>query len=358
LTLLHDARQVAELTAALVAIDSVNPALVPGGAGEAEIAAFVARWCEHAGLEVELDEPAPGRPSVIATARGSGGGRSLMLNAHTDTVGADGTAPPRVDGHRLYGRGAFDMKGSLAACLVATAAAAQRDLAGDVILTAVSDEEHASLGTASVLQSHRADGCIVTEPTGLRPCIAHKGFVWAEIETQGRAAHGSRPELGADAIARMGPVLTALTELSERLKQRPHPLLGPPSVHASLISGGQELSSYPERCVLAIERRTLPGESDEAIRRELEALGGTLTMGLTRPPFEAHDEELIRLVSTEQPIADPAWMDSALTAAAGIPTIVFGPAGAGAHAAEEWVDLESVVRCAETLLDAATQWCG
>jgi acetylornithine deacetylase len=326
---------------------------VPGGAGEAKIAAFVRGWCEDAGLRTEIDEPAPGRPSVIATARGTGGGRSLMLNAHLDTVG--GSVPQRIDGHRLHGRGAFDMKASVAACLVAGAAA--RGLRGDVILTLVSDEEHASLGTASVLEKVTADGCIVTEPTGLRACVAHKGFVWAEIETRGKAAHGSRPEFGEDAIVRMGPVLTRLDELGERLKQTEHPLLGPPSVHASLIEGGQELSSYPERCTLQIERRTLPGETDDAVREELQALGGTLTMGLSRPPFEADDDELIRLVSTEEPIGDPAWMDSALTAAKGIPTVVFGPAGAGAHAADEWVDLDSVVRCAQTLLGAAERWC-
>jgi acetylornithine deacetylase len=353
LTLRHDAREIAELTAALVAIDSVNPALVAGGAGEAEIAAYVERWLKDAGLHTEIDEPAPGRPSVIATAKGSGGGRSLMLNAHLDTVGGD--VPQRIDGHRLHGRGAFDMKASVAACMVVAAAA--HNLRGDLIVTLVSDEEHASLGTASVLEQHTADGCIVTEPTGLRACVAHKGFVWAELETRGRAAHGSRPEFGEDAIVRMGPVLVALDELSERLKQRAHPLLGPPSIHASLIEGGQELSSYPERCALQVERRTLPGETDEAVREELAALGGALTMGLSRPPFEADNQELIELVSTAEPIGDPAWMESALTARAGIPTVVFGPAGAGAHAAEEWVDLDSVVRCAETLLAAAERWC-
>jgi acetylornithine deacetylase len=313
----------------------------------------VQRWLRDAGLRTEIDEPAPGRPSVIATATGTGGGRSLMLNAHLDTVGGD--VPQRIDGNRLHGRGAFDMKASAAACLVV--AAAVHDLRGDLIVTLVCDEEHASLGTASVLSRCTADGCIVTEPTGLRACVAHKGFVWAEIETHGKAAHGSRPDLGEDAIVRMGPVLVRLDELGARLQQHDHPLLGSPSVHASLIAGGQELSSYPERCTLQIERRTLPGETDEAVRHELEQLGGTLTMGLTRPPFQAEDEELIRLVSADAPIGHPAWMDSALTAQQGIPTVVFGPAGEGAHAADEWVELDSVVRCAETLLAAAERWC-
>jgi acetylornithine deacetylase len=364
-----DPAAVAELLAALVAIDSVNPDLVPGGAGEAEIAAFVAGWLTQAGLAVELDEPAPGRPSVIATARGRGGGRSLMLNAHLDTVGVEGMAAahaPRIAGGRLYGRGAFDMKGSLAACMVAAAHAAGAGLAGDVILTAVSDEEYASVGTQSVLKRVRADACIVTEPTALRVCVAHKGFVWADVETHGRAAHGSRPELGVDAIAAMGPVLVGLGAEAARLAARTHPLLGPGSVHASLIAGGQELSSYPESCRLALERRTLPGETPEDVRAELAALlpaGATLKMGLARDPFEvALDEPVVRCLlahaASPEPIGDPAWMDSALTSAAGIPTVVFGPAGAGAHAVEEWVDLESVVRCAEVLVTAARELCG
>jgi acetylornithine deacetylase len=254
-----------ELTAALVRIDSVNPDLVPGGAGEAEIAVFVAGWLRDAGLDVEVQEAAPGRPNVIATARGRGGGHSLMLNAHMDTVGVEGMArphDPQVRDGRLYGRGAYDMKGSLAACMLAAARVADEGLAGDVIVTAVADEEFASVGTQAVLAAHRADAAIVTEPTSLRVCVAHRGFVWAELETAGRAAHGSRPREGVDAITGMAPVLNRLAELQRRLDESPpHPLVGPPSVHASLIEGGQELSSYPARCLLSIERRTNPGET-------------------------------------------------------------------------------------------------
>ena len=258
-----------QLVAELVSIDSVNPDLVPGGAGEEEIAAFVAGWLGDAGLEVELVEAAPGRPSVVAVAPGRGGGASLMLNAHMDTVGVEGmTLPfsPETRDGRLYGRGSYDMKAGLAACMLAGSRLAAEELGGDVVVSAVADEEHASIGTRSVLERRRTDAAIVTEPTGLGVCIAHKGFVWAEIEVEGRAAHGSRPAEGRDAITAMAPVLTRLAELQATLDSASgHPLVGPGSVHASLIEGGQELSSYPASCLLSLERRTAPGESDERL---------------------------------------------------------------------------------------------
>ena len=251
-----------DLISSLVSIESVNPDLVPGGSGESAIAAFVASWLREAGLEVTIVEPVAGRPSVVGVLHGSGGGRSLMLNAHMDTVGAGGMADafnPVVRGGRFYGRGAYDMKGSLAAIMHAARRAPR--LRGDLIVCAVADEEVASSGTEAVLSQFRADFGIVTEPTGLRLCLAHKGFVWLEVEMAGVAAHGSRADLGVDAIAQMGPVLTRLMDLAESLRSgRSHPLLGTGSIHASLIEGGQELSTYPARCVLKIERRTIPGE--------------------------------------------------------------------------------------------------
>src|SRR5215217_6646015 len=268
--------EVAALTAELVAIDSTNPDLVPGGAGEVEIARFVAKWLESVGLEVELRELGPGRANVIAVARGSGGGRTLMLNAHMDVVGAGGmTQPwtPRIDGTRLYGRGAYDMKASLAAIMLAGREAARLQLRGDVIVTAVADEEFASIGVQDVIRHMRADAAVVTEPTGLELCVAHKGFVWLEVETRGVASHGSLPEEGVDAIAKMGPVLTGLAALDRELRSRQgHQLLGPSSVHASLIRGGQELSTYPDRCLLSIERRTIPGETIADVEDQLTAI--------------------------------------------------------------------------------------
>ena len=206
----------AELAAQLVAIDSVNPTLVPAGGGEAAVAAVFAEWLERAGLEVHVEEVAPGRPNVVGIARGSGGGRTLVLNGHLDTVGLlepDGGLAPRVEGGRLYGRGAYDMKASLAAIASAGAECARLGLRGDVIVAAVVDEEAASIGTEALLERWPADAAIVAEPTDERLCIAHRGWLAFDIETHGRAAHGSRPDLGIDAIAKMGPVLTAIEEL-------------------------------------------------------------------------------------------------------------------------------------------------
>ena len=264
------------LAAELVAIESVNPGLIAGAAGEERIARHVAGWCEAAGLEVVVEEVAPGRPNVVAVARGSGGGRSLLMDTHTDTVDVAGMEAPfsaRIEGGRLYGRGAYDMKGALAAAMVATARALRLHLRGDVILAAVVDEEVGSIGTERLVESTRADAAIVAEPTELRVCIAHRGFLGFEIEVRGRAAHGSRPDLGIDAIARMGHVLVRLEALDAALRAGSgHPLLGTGSLLASLIEGGQEYSSYPARCLLTGERRLIPGETRSQVEEELERL--------------------------------------------------------------------------------------
>ncbi|HYY74975.1 MAG TPA: M20/M25/M40 family metallo-hydrolase [Gaiellaceae bacterium] len=363
-------QSLAELTAELVCRDSVNPELVQDGAGEGEIARFVAAWLEGAGLEIELDEVAPGRFNSVGVARGTGGGRSLMLNAHLDTVGVAGMEAafePRLEDGRLYGRGAYDMKASLAASMLAGAEAARRDLRGDVIVTAVCDEEAASIGTARIAERYSADAAIVTEPTEERLALAHKGFVAWEIEVTGRAAHGSRPDLGIDAIARMGHVLVRVEELDRRLRAEPtHPLLGSGSLHASLVEGGQEFSSYPARCLLRGERRTIPGESLAQVEGELAVLLGDIEgethVVFSREPFEVERaEEIVELVfrraGEPEIVGVPFWADSALLAAAGIPTVLFGPAGGGAHAVVEWVDLGSAERCLETYTAVAADFC-
>jgi acetylornithine deacetylase len=371
-----------ELLRHLVAIDSINPDLVSGGAGEGEIARFVARWLAAAGVEVMMDEPVAGRPSVIGIVRGSGGGKSLLLNAHMDTVGVTGMQRPHepvIEGTRLYGRGAYDMKGGLAAIMLATARTKKLALRGDVILTAVADEEFASIGTQSIVKQWHADAAIVTEPTALQVCVAHKGFLWFEIVTQGTAAHGSRPDLGRDAIVKMGHVLVSLEQLNQTLQTRPaHRLLGHGSLHASLIQGGQELSSYPEQCILQIERRTLPGETSEAVETEFQNLlqqlratdatfEASLKTTLERAPFEvAEDAAIVQLVRQQagellgrapEIVSNAAWMDAALLSATGTPTVVFGPGGAGAHAVIEWSDLEQVKQCSDVILRVTQQLC-
>ena len=353
-----------ELAAALVAIDSVNPALVPGGAGEREIAFFVANWCLTHGFEVEVlgNE----RPSVVAIKRGSGGGRSLLLNGHLDTVGVAGMETPfepRLEGDRLYGRGAYDMKGALAAIMLA--ARDLTELRGDLIVTLVADEELASLGTEAVVGHVSADAAIVVEPTELRVAIAHRGFVGFELETEGVAAHGSRPDLGVDAIAKMGLILVALAELDERLQAgSAHPLVGTASLHASLIEGGQELSSFPARCVLTGERRTIPGETVEQVEEELHAIAGEAALRiiasrdpLTADPTHPFAELVRRIADAGDYIGALFWTDAALFAGAGIPTVLFGPSGEGAHAVVEWVSLASLDRVREVVRSVATAWC-
>jgi acetylornithine deacetylase len=358
-----------ELLERLVSIDSVNPTIVAGGAGEAALARFVAAWLEERGVEVQLEELGPSRANVVGRVPGTGGGRSLMLNAHLDTVGLggpDGALTPRVEGTRLYGRGAQDMKGSLAAIMLVAAAAVDLRLAGDVIVTAVADEEALSIGAERIARTVRADAAIVAEPTDMRIAVAHRGFVWLELETRGRAAHGARFDLGEDAIVRMGPSLVALQELDDRLAAgATHPLLGRASVHASLIEGGTELSTYPARCVVKLERRTLPGESVAGVEAELRAVadGAAVRSFFAREPLETpRDADIVQVLSRHaggaEVVGVPFWTDAALFAAAGIPTVVFGPSGDGLHTETEWVDLESVDRVREILLATVTDFCG
>jgi acetylornithine deacetylase len=371
------------LTSELVAIESVNPDLVASGSGEGAIAAFVATWLRDQGLEVEIIAPNPSRPSVVGVLKGGGGGSSLMFNAHLDTVGAgnmvDPFTPVSRDG-RIQGRGAYDMKGGLAAIMLTAKEAKHLGLKGDLIVTAVADEEVASFGTSAVLERYRADAAIVAEATELRLCVAHKGFVWLEAEVQGVAAHGSLWEAGVDAISHAGRIATGILDLGRKLRTGPsHPLLGRGSVHASLIEGGQELSTYPARCVIGIERRTIPGEDAASALDELEGLiadarhhdpelKAAARVLLERPPSEVDaDHRLARAVASaardalgEQPetIGVPYWMDMALLNGAGIPTVCFGPTGAGEHADVEWVEVASLEACVRTYLQAAQSLCG
>ncbi|MBI4501938.1 MAG: ArgE/DapE family deacylase [Gemmatimonadetes bacterium] len=371
--------------ARLVQINSVNPGLSAKGQGESEIASFVIETLERLGLDVSVHEPEPGRVSVVGVLRGRGGGKSLMLNAHYDTVGVEGMPEPfsgTVRNGKLYGRGAYDMKGSLAAQIGAAKALVDAGvrLAGDLLIAAVADEEVASIGTADLVSRYRVDGAIVTEPTALKICLAHKGFVWLEVETQGRAAHGSKFELGIDANMRMGRVLAELERLERDVRSRkPHPLVGPPSLHAATLQGGTGLSTYAASCRLGIERRTVPGESERQVVGEIQDIvnrlskadGGfaaTVKTLLAREPFEVKPEAgIVRSLAAastnvlgQQPpfVGDTPWMDSALLSAAGVETVVMGPAGAGAHAAEEWVDIESAMKLAEILADTAVRYCG
>lgn len=368
----------------LVRINSINPTLEAGGPGESAIAEYLARTFQRLGLTVDQHEPAPGRVSVVGRLKGKGPGRSLMLNGHVDTVGVAGMPEPfsgAIRDGKLYGRGSYDMKGSIAAAVGAAKALvdAGAPFNGELLVAAVADEEDASLGTADLVGKYQLDAAIVTEPTHLEICLAHKGFVWIEVETLGRAAHGSRFDLGVDANMAMGRFLAALSELERDLRKRlPHSLVGPPSLHAAVLRGGSAPSVYAARCTLTIERRTIPGETEASAVREVQQLIDRLAAAdpsfkasaksvLARGPFEVPSEAgIVKVVrqaaervlgKTPTFCGQTPWMDSALLAAAGVPTVVIGPAGAGAHAAEEWVDTESVVQLAAILADAVAEFC-
>jgi len=368
----------------LVQINSINPTLAPGAPGEKEIAAYITSSLRAQGIEAEIVEPEPGRTSVLGRVRGTGGGRSLMLNAHVDTVDVQGMADPfsgAIRQGRLYGRGSFDMKGSLAACMTAAKSVRESgsNLRGDVLVAAVADEEYGSLGTRDLLTRVRPNGAIVTEPTALETCLAHKGYLWIRVEVEGRAAHGSRFQLGIDANMKMGAFLHGLAKLEKELRARsPHALVGPPSLHAATLNGGSGLSTYAASSVLQIERRTVPGETAGQAVAEIQAIVDAVSAQdpdfhaaveafFVRDPFEVSpgaaivqtvDRAAAKVRGTAPShIGDTPWMDAALLQAAGVETVVFGAAGAGAHASEEWVDVESVVQLAEILAVAAMEYC-
>jgi acetylornithine deacetylase len=380
-----DAAYVRETLAQLVRINSINPDLVPGAPGEARLAEWVAGELGRLGCTITRREPRPGRVSVAGTLPGSGGGSSLMLYAHSDTVGVEGMEEPfsgDVKDGRLYGRGAYDMKGGLAACLAAVKSLRDSGtrLRGAVTVCAVADEETESLGMRDLLTVVRTDAAIVTEPTELDVYIAHKGFCWIEVETLGRAAHGSRYQDGIDANLRMGRFLAELERLERQVRGgASHRLLGSPSLHAAVLRGGTGLSTYAASCVLQIERRTLPDETPAAVLAEVETILESLRAAdpgfeararllLARPGYEGSAESAIARsvisAAAEQLGRAPAisgaayWMDAALIAEAGIETVVIGAAGTGAHAAVEWVELSSVVTLAGILTDAAVRYCG
>jgi acetylornithine deacetylase len=370
-----------ELLHQLVAIDSVNPSLAATGVGESTIAMAIAEHLRSLGLEVQMQEAAPGRPNVVGVFDTGAPGRSLMFCGHTDTVGVDGMeAPfsPVVRDGRLYGRGAQDMKGGLAAMIdAARVLRDRRPLRGRLIVAAVIDEEFASLGADALVREWKADAAVVTEPTDLHIGIGHKGFAWFEIETTGRAAHGSRPAEGRDAILRMGRVLARLEQLDRELQARsPHPVMGVPSLHASLIDGGREWSSYPDRCRLRMERRMIGGESAESVEAEV----GRLLDGLRAHDagFEADCRLVFSRPSYETPAQHPLpqmlrrqtasrgidanetgmsfWTDAAVLGSAGIPSVLFGPGGAGLHSPTEYVRIGEVMACRDVLAGLAEEW--
>ena len=393
------------ILARLVSINSVNPQLETGGAGEAEIGALIADELRGLGLEVELDEIAPGRVNVTGIVRGSGPGsgpgrgRNLMINGHMDTVGISGMDAPlaaRMEDGKLYGRGAYDMKSGLAGMLGAAHLLVESGdkLEGDLVLTFVADEEYASIGAEAVAKAWgakggaarrgRVDAAIVTEPTDMHICPAHRGFAVYSITTKGKTAHGGRHEDGRDANAMMGLLLAELHAHAQVLPRRlQHELCGSASIHVPIVEGGRSLFIYSHACRIKVERRTLPGETEASVRSEIEALmesasmraaasgaafEADLELELWRDPWEiniSHDivkalERAGSGVEAFRPgfIGHGWWEDSAILGAAGIPSVVMGAAGGGIHQDVEWADLDSVAGLAELLYRTARQFCG
>jgi len=371
--------EVLKILQSLIATPSVNPTLAPDeGAGEEAIARVAREWLAERGVKAWVEEVAPRRANCVAEV-GVGKAPSIVFCAHLDTVSTVGmTIPPfegRVEGNRVYGRGSYDMKGSAAAILCAAAALARESFPGRVLVALVADEEYASMGAQDFLKRHKADACVLTEPSEGRLILAHKGFIWVEITTKGRAAHGSRWDLGVSAIGKMGRIIAAVERFDQQeLRKRTHPLVGPASQHCSLIQGGSGLSTYAEKCTMKLERRTLPGEEPAKVLKELEAVirsageEAEVRLLLTQPPLSCEANSRIAASVREAATAVTGrgpevagvsyWMDAALFAAAGIPTVNYGPGGEGAHAAVEWVDLDSVVACAKVLVETARRFCG
>ncbi|MFL5637784.1 MAG: ArgE/DapE family deacylase [Gemmatimonadaceae bacterium] len=371
------------LARALIKIDSRNPTLAPDSPGEGSCAHALAAVLTEWGFSVELIDAAPGRPNVVARF-GPSGAPALMLNGHLDVVGVEGMVhepfEAALEGDRIFGRGAADMKGGLAAmCAAAVHGTASRPKR-QIVLSAVVDEEYESLGMRALIRAGvRADAAIITEPTRLAICPAHRGFAWIDIAFKGRAAHGSRYDIGVDAITHAGLVLAELDKLERARESGPrHPLLGRGSLHASKIRGGVGMSTYPEECELAIERRTLPGESAElamkeitdactAVRASNPRLDARVTLSTAQLPSEVSlDSAIVKSLSRalddeKLPIrveGFPAWTDAALLNEAGIPTVCFGPGDiALAHAAEEFVRVEEIELATRVLTRVVREWC-
>lgn len=379
-----DVCYITETLQKLVQINSVNPSLDSGGAGEKEIGQYIAGEMSRMGISVEIDEPEPGRLNVTGTLHGSGGGKSLMLNAHTDTVGVAGMKDPfsgAVKDGKLYGRGAFDMKGSIAAILEVAKKLTdlKQTLKGDIIFSFVADEEYESLGAIQLAKKCRVDAAIVAEPTDLDICLAHRGFGVFKIVTEGKTAHGGKHRQGIDANTKMGLLLAELDHYSRQLSdQKKHPLCGEASMHVPLIEGGKSLFIYSNRCTIYAERRTLPGETQEEVLAELKKIidkleakdpdfKASISCEIWRDPYEIdsnssivkHLSKVSEKILENQPryIGHTWWEDSAIFGHAGIETVIIGPKGGGIHEDVEWVEIDSVKKLSEILHQTAIAYC-
>jgi len=379
-----DRDDVVHLLKSLIEIESVNPHM--DGSGETEVSNFIVDHLESLGMDVIIQDVVDDRSNVIGILRGEEGNRRLMMNGHTDTVGVkrmtiDPFNPVMKNGN-IHGRGACDMKGPLVGMMIAAKALVDSGikLKGDLVLSAVVDEEYKSIGTEKLIQEHSADAVIVGEPTNFDVGIAHKGFVWLEIETYGKAAHGSIPEEGVDAIVQMVKVISQITNLEKKYARKQHDLVGTPKIHTSLIEGGSEWSVVPDLCRLRLERRTIPGETSSTVIEEISQILNELSAEdpllnakiqnlFERQPMEiAPDEPIVKDLSLAvhevrqiEPrlVGEPYWTDASLFVNASIPTCLFGPGDiALAHSADEFIKIDDVIDAAQIYAFTAQSFCG
>jgi acetylornithine deacetylase/succinyl-diaminopimelate desuccinylase-like protein len=364
-----------KLLRALVALPSVNPAFLPAGhkqAGEQAVAEFLATVGARAGLDVELQPVQPGRPNLIARLTPSKPARQrILLAPHLDTVpGADGQFTPVAKHGRLCGRGACDTKGSVAAMFSAMCELAhggRRPASTEIVFAGLVDEESAQAGSRALAASgFKADLAVVGEPTRLNVITAHKGNVWVRVETKGRAAHGATPQLGRNAVAAMAPVISLLeTDYRALLAKRKHPLLGPATSNVGAICGGTQANIVPENCTLDVDRRTLPGETEADVVREIQdllkrhKLKAELSLLKSAPCLPMETDATLPLVrqfmagvGQSKPQGAQYYCDAAVLSAARVPSVVFGPGDiAQAHTSDEWIELEQLERARRILVD-------
>jgi acetylornithine deacetylase len=361
---------VVELTAALAAIDSVNPDLVPGGAGEQAMADYVAAWCEARGLQVHRTQAAAGRPNVVAVRKGSGGGRSLLFNGHMDTVGSTGAETMRVfrEGGRIHGRGVLDTKGGLAAAMIAAASIRSGELAGDVIVAAVADEEMGSVGTEALVRDWQPDAAVVLEPTDLCVIRSHRGWAMVRAQFTGVPSHTSRPDRGVNAVLAAARASVAVHTLDQRWQPRGD-VASRPLVLVNATQSEGSPATVPDRCTLLVELRTVAPDEEEQIDAAIDAIRGaagecSVDVGVTlhrRAMSLADDHPFLHTVVDVvggQPASAPYWTDAALHEAAGTPAVVLGPTGEGLHEHLEWVTEDSLRELMVMLGDIARRWSG
>lgn len=362
-----DRDELIALTVRLTQIDSTNPSLDPGAPGERAVGEFVAEWMIERGWDVTVDWPAPDRPNVIGVIKGNGG-RPLLINAHLDTVGAKPEAMKvRVEGDRIYGRGALDTKGGLAAALLAAEAVASLPPAGDIIVAAVCDEEAGSIGTEHLLASTSAAGAIVIEPTDLQIVVAHPGFAVIECVFHGRTSHTSKPEDGINAITPAVAFVQSVARYASELASQPDDaLFGRPTAQITRIDGGAEIFTTPDRCTVVVELRTIPRQTTAAVGRIEGLLEEARTLGhrvdsrevFVREPLSDNTDERVTTLLMDslveqgrvgQVVGARYWTDAALVNANKIPVAVFGPGGDGIHSDSEWVSIDDLRACSNTL---------